>query len=168
VEPPVLSVGSIAGGNRYNIIADSVKLEGTARTLRKEGPEFIKSRMDAMLKGITSAFNTTYTLDYRQNAPVTFNDPALTTAIRPALASIVGEKNVVLPPPQMGAEDFGFYQQKVPGVFFFLGVGNEAKKTTAMIHTEYFDLDEDTLPIGARAMSVSVLDYLYRSDTSSR
>ena len=62
----------------------------------------------------------------------------------------------------MGAEDFSYYQKEMPGVFFFLGVRNEAKKITAMVHTEYFDLDEDTLQLGVRAMSTAVLDYLQR------
>ena len=66
------------------------------------------------------------------------------------------------PPPQMGAEDFSYYQKQMPGVFFFLGVRNEAKKITAMVHTEYFDLDEDTLQLGVRAMSTVVIDYLQR------
>ncbi len=67
------------------------------------------------------------------------------------LAAVAGEANVVEPPPQMGAEDFSYYQKEMPGVFFFLGVRNEAQKITAMVHTEYFDLDEDTLQLGVRA-----------------
>jgi amidohydrolase len=166
-EPTVLSVGLIHGGNRYNIIADAVRLEGTVRTLTKEGPDFVKERMEKVLQGITSSVGATYKLDYRTNAPVTFNDPALTAASRPALVAVAGEKNVVLPPLQMGAEDFAYYQQKMPGLFFFLGVGNPEKKITAMIHTEYFDMDEDALALGTRAMSTVVLDYLYRGGRSS-
>lgn len=161
-EPTVLSIGQIGGGNRYNIIADSVSLMGTVRTTTKDGSNFVKERMDAILKGITTSQGATYKLDYRQNAALTYNDPALTAASRPAIASVVGEKHVVLPPMQMGAEDFAFYQQQMPGVFFFVGVGNPEKKITAMIHTEYFDMDEDALPLGARAMGTVVLDYLFR------
>jgi metal-dependent amidase/aminoacylase/carboxypeptidase family protein len=102
-------------------------------------------------------------LNYKFNAPLTFNDLALTNASRPALEAVAGAKNVVLPAQQMGAEDFAYYQQKLPGLFFFLGVGNPEKKITAMIHTEYFDMDESALPLGLRAMSTVVLDYLFRS-----
>lgn len=161
-EPTVLSVGSISGGNRYNIIADAVKMEGTVRTLTKDGPTFVRERMDAILKGLTSAYGATYTLDYKEGASVTWNDPTLTEASRPALESIVGKSGIVTPPPQMGAEDFSYYQARTPGLFFFLGVGNAKKNITAMIHTEYFDLDEDALPIGVRAMSTVVLDALFR------
>jgi amidohydrolase len=162
VEPMVISVGSISGGNRYNIIADSIRMEGTVRTLTKEGPAFVRDRMDAILKGLTSSYGATYTLDYKEGALVTYNDPSLTTASRPALDAVVGKSNVVSPPPQMGAEDFAYYQAQVPGLYFFLGVGNAKKNLTAMIHTEYFDLDEDVLSLGVRAMSTVALDALFR------
>jgi amidohydrolase len=161
-EPAVVSIGAIQGGNRFNIIADAVRMEGTARTLTKDGPQFVRERMDALLKGITSAYGATYELNYVEGAPVTFNDPTLTAASLPSLERVVGHDRLVSPPPQMGAEDFAYYQQQVPGFFFFLGVGNPAKKITAMVHTEYFDIDEDALPIGVRAMSTVVIDYLFR------
>jgi amidohydrolase len=162
LEPTVVSIGSITGGNRYNIIADSVRLEGTVRTLSKDGPAFVRERMEAILKGLTSAYGATYTLDYKEGAPVTWNDVALTAASRPALEAVAGKENVLSPPPQMGAEDFAYYQARVPGLFFFLGVGNVKKNITAMIHTEYFDIDEDALGLGVRAMSTVALDALYR------
>ena len=121
-------------------------MEGTVRTLSKDGPAFVREHMDAILKGLTSAYGATYTLDYKEGRAVTWNDPALTAASRPALESIVGKAQVVTPPPQMGAEDFSYYQARTPGLFFFLGVANPKKNITAMIHTEYFDLDEDALP----------------------
>jgi amidohydrolase len=162
VEPAVVSVGSIHGGNRFNILADSVQMEGTVRTLTKDGPAWVKERMHAILKGLTSAYGASYELVYNEGAPVTYNEPTLAGASVPVLASIVGKDRVISPPPQMGAEDFAYYQQKMPGFFFFLGVGNPAKKITAMVHTEYFDIDEDALPIGVRALSTVALDYLFR------
>jgi amidohydrolase len=161
-EPAVVSIGAIHGGNRFNIIADAVRMEGTARTLTKDGPRFVRERMEAILKGITSAYGATYELNYVEGAPVTFNDPTLTAASLPSLERVVGPDRLVSPPPQMGAEDFAYYQQQMPGFFFFLGVGNPAKQITAMVHTEHFDIDEDALPIGVRAMSTVVIDYLFR------
>jgi amidohydrolase len=162
VEPAVVSVGAIQGGNRFNIIADAVRLEGTARTLTKDGSQFVRTRMEAILKGITSSYGATYELKYEEGAPVTWNDPELTAASLPALRAVAGADHVYSPPPQMGAEDFAYYQQRMPGFFFFLGVGNPGKQITAMVHTEYFDIDEDALPLGVRAMSTVVLDYLFR------
>lgn len=162
-EPIVVSVSTINGGNRYNIVADSVTLTGTVRTLAKDGPERVKELMERAIKGVTEASGATYTFDFPAGNPVTFNDEALTTASLPVLTDVVGGgQHVLAPAPQMGAEDFALYQQKIPGVYFFLGVGNTAKKITAMIHTEYFDMDEDALPIGVRALASVTLDYLYR------
>lgn len=161
-QPTVVSVGIVQGGNRFNIIADSVALTGTVRTLSPEGPKNVRERMESIAKGITSAYGATYTLKYEEGAAVTYNDPALTRATRPALAAVVGEDQVLEPAPQMGAEDFSYYQKEMPGVFFFVGVRNEEKKITAMIHTEYFDIDESAMQIGVRAMSTVVLDYLAR------
>lgn len=161
-DPIVLSIGTINGGNRFNIIADQVTLTGTVRTLTKDGPERVRGLMDRMIKGIVEASGATYTFDFAAGNPVTFNEPDLAEASLPALASVVGRSRIQAPPPQMGAEDFALYQERIPGLYFFLGVGNPAKKITAMIHTEYFDMDEDALPVGVRAMSTVVLDYLYR------
>lgn len=161
-DPIVLSIGTINGGNRFNIIADQVTLTGTVRTLSKEGPERVRGLMDRMIQGIVEASGARYTFDFAPGNPVTFNEPSLAEASLPALASVVGRDHIQSPPPQMGAEDFALYQERIPGLYFFLGVGNAAKKITAMIHTEYFDMDEAALPIGVRAMSTAVLDYLYR------
>lgn len=161
-QPTVVSVGEIKGGNRYNIIADKVELAGTVRTLSKDGPATVRAKMEAIAKGITSAYGATYTLNYVEGTIVTFNEPALARQTRGVLAAVAGDTKVIEPPPQMGSEDFSYYQREIPGVFFFLGVRNEARKITAMVHTEYFDLDEDTLQLGVRAMSTTVLDYLQR------
>jgi amidohydrolase len=163
-EPIVVSVGTINGGNRFNIIADSVTLTGTVRTLSKDGPARVRSWMERIVKGVTDASGATYTFDWPSSGnPVTFNEETLAAASLPVLADVVGGRaNILSPPPQMGAEDFALYQQKMPGLFFFLGVGNTARNITAMIHTEYFDMDEAALPIGVRALSSVALDYLYR------
>src|SRR5690606_10885314 len=131
--------------------------------LSQAGPARVREQMDAIAKGITSAYGATYTLEYEEGAAVTYHGPQLTQATRPALAAVVGDANVVVPAPQMGAEDFSYFQKEVPGVYYFLGVRNEAKKITAMIHTEYFDIDEDAMQIGVRSMATVVMDYLARA-----
>lgn len=162
-EPIVLSLGTINGGNRFNIIADAVTLTGTVRTLAKDGPDRVKRLIERTVKGVTEASGATYTFDFPEGNPVTFNEETLAAASLPVLADVVGDRaRILAPPPQMGAEDFAMYQQKIPGLFFFLGVGNTARNITAMIHTEYFDLDEAALPIGVRALASVTLDYLYR------
>ena len=161
-KPTVVTVGIIQGGNRFNIVADEVSMTGTVRSLDTEGPSIVKGKMEAIVKGITSSFGAAYTLKYEEGAPVTFNDPALAKASIPALEAVAGAGKVVAPPAQMGAEDFAYFQQRIPGFYFFLGVANPARNITAMIHTEHFDIDEQALAIGMRAMATAVADYLYR------
>lgn len=162
-KPTVVTVGIIQGGNRFNIIADEVSLTGTVRSLDTEGPSIVKGKMEAIVKGITSSFGASYTLKYEEGAPVTFNEPTLARASVPALEAVAGAGKVLNPPAQMGAEDFAYFQQRIPGFYFFVGVANPAKNLTAMIHTEHFDIDEDALLLGVRAMATTVADYLYRS-----
>jgi amidohydrolase len=158
--PTVLSVGTMSGGSRFNIIADSITMTGTVRSLSEAGPATVKAKMHQMLQGITAASGAKYELDYVETAPVTYNNPALVAASLPGLEAAVGKANVVSPPAQMVAEDFAFYQKKIPGFYFFLGVANPEKGITAMWHTEYFDMDEDALRIGMKAMAHVVLQYL--------
>jgi amidohydrolase len=161
-QPTVITVGAINGGNRPNIIADSVEMVGTVRSLAKDGQATVRARMTAMLEGITAAYGAGYELHYDDHPlPVAYNDPALCAASRPALEAAAGSGRVLTPPVQMGAEDFARYQAIVPGLFFFLGTASEAKGTTSMLHTATFDLDEDALPLGARALVLCALQFLF-------
>jgi amidohydrolase len=162
--PTVVSVGTIAGGSRFNIIADSVTMTGTVRTLNTDGPATVRAKMDALVKGITSGYGATYELEYVETAPATYNDPALVARSLPAMRAVLGDDLVAAEPVMVG-EDFSFYQQKIPGFYFFLGVANPARGIDAMWHTEYFDLDEDALRVGMRTMATVVGDFLHRGAT---
>lgn len=155
--PTVVTIGTINGGNRFNIVADKVTLTGTVRSLDPKGPDVIKERMETILKGVTSSFGATFTLDYVKTTPVTFNEPKLAATSAAALSASLGPENVVVSTPTMIAEDFAFYQQRIPGFYFFLGVGNPDKGFTALLHTADFDLDEQALLVGMRAISAVVL-----------
>lgn len=161
-EPLVITLGSIHGGNRFNIIADEVRLEGTMRTLNEEVRTQAMAMMKQTLAGVTSAYGASYEITWGENNPLTYNDPALVEATLPVMRRILGEKNLIQPRPQMGAEDFSEFQKVVPGFFYFLGVGNKSKSITAMIHTPEFDVDEEALVIGVKLMSNVLLDYLDR------
>jgi amidohydrolase len=164
--PTVVSVGMINGGSRFNIIADSVTLVGTVRSLVKGGGPTVSKMMDAILKGVTSSRGASYSFDYVETTPVTYNDPALVAASVPALRSVVGD-GLAVTLPVMGAEDFAYYGQRIPAFYFFLGVGNPEKHITAMWHTEYFDIDEEALGVGMRAMAAVVADYLHQSQKTT-
>jgi amidohydrolase len=162
MEPLVITVGSINGGNRFNIITDEVKLEGTMRTLNEEVRGQAIEMMKQMLTGVTSAYGASYEIEFGLSNPVTYNDPPLVEATLPSIRRVIGEKNVYSPRPQMGAEDFSLYQKVIPGFFYFLGVGNKARGITAMVHTAEFDVDEESLVIGVKVMSNVLLDFLDR------
>jgi amidohydrolase len=164
-EPLVISVGIIQGGNRFNVIADEVKLEGTVRTLNEEVRKRVQSLMRETLDGITKAYGATYEMTYADGAAVTYNEPALVEETLPVMRRVVGEKNVVTRKPQMGAEDFSYFQQVIPGFYYFLGVGNRAKGITAGWHTPDFDIDEESLVVGVKVMANVLLDYLERHAT---
>ncbi len=166
-DPLVITIGSIHGGNRFNIIADEVVLEGTMRTLSEDARTKAKAMIDQTLKGITSAYGATYELTIPPSVnPVTYNDPKLVAATLPVMQRVLGAANITEPKPQMGAEDFSLFQQQVPGFFFFLGVGNKAKGLNAMIHTADFDIDEESLVIGVKTMANVLADYLERQATA--
>ncbi|MEP7271604.1 MAG: M20 family metallopeptidase [Acidobacteriota bacterium] len=165
MEPLVLTIGSIHGGNRFNIIADEVRLEGTMRTLNEDVRQRAQEMVRETLAGITSAYGAKFEVQWGDNNPVTYNDPALVDSTLPSMRRILGTEKVISPKPQMGAEDFSRYQKVIPGFFYFLGVGNRVKGIEAMIHTPEFDADEDALPLGVRVMSAVVLDFLERPAT---
>jgi amidohydrolase len=162
-EPLVLTIGSIHGGNRHNIITDEVKMQGTLRTLSEEIREKVRAMVRQTLDGCTQMLGASYQLEWVEpNYPVTFNDPALTAASLGALERVMGKENVVAGKPTMGSEDFSYYQKVIPGFFWFLGAANPAKNITAAHHTADFDVDEDVLGPGVKAAVNQLLDYLDR------
>lgn len=162
LEPMVLSVGSIHGGTRFNIIPNEVVMTGTIRTLNNEVREQVHREMRRVLEGVTAGHGAAYELKIEEMTALTFNEPALVEETLPALRRAVGADNVMARAPQMGAEDFSYFQQAVPGHYFFLGVSNKQKGIGAMIHTAEFDVDEDSLVVGVKALGTMVIDYLAR------
>ncbi len=162
----VLSVGSIHGGSRFNIIADEVVLVGTMRTLDEKTRTDAFRWMREILGGVTSAHGATFEMVTSESAAVTVNDPGLLAATLPVLKRSFGEARLIDMRPVMVAEDFSYYQREVPGVFYFLGVRNQAKGFTAMLHTAAFDLDEDAMVAGVQLLATSAVDYLERNATN--
>jgi amidohydrolase len=162
LEPLVITVGTINGGSRFNVIADTVKMTGTMRTHNADVRERAVALMRETLQNVTAAYGATYELDFTDSNPVTYNEPALVAETLPTIQRVVGEKNTLVLKPFMPAEDFSYYQKVVPGFFYFLGVGNRAKGITAGWHTAEFDVDEESLVVGVKVMSNVLLDYLDR------
>ena len=160
-KPKVITIGSIHGGNRFNILAENVTMEGTVRSLDEQVRVDLKTRMERTVRGIADAHGTTAQLRFvGEGNPVLMNDAALVRASLPALRRVFGDPGVVEWAPQMGGEDFAHFARRVPAAYFKVGVRNEAKGITAMIHTEDFDLDEAVLPLGVRGLAEAIWDYL--------
>jgi amidohydrolase len=163
-DPIVLTIGKIEGGNRENIIADEVRLLGTIRTLNEDTRSRIEKLMREILGGITSAHGASYEMDLERQYSVTTNPEPLAALARPTLERIVGKANVVVQKPVSGAEDFSEFQKVIPGFFLWLGVANSQKGITASLHTSDYDVDEESLVVGVRAMTAIVLDALERGN----
>lgn len=166
-EPFVLSIGMMQGGNRFNIIADEVKLEGTVRTLSEDVRQRVHEQIKQVVSGVAASHGAVAEVKIQDAAAVTYNEPQLVEETLPTISRVVGPTNVASRKPQMGAEDFSYFQKVIPGFYYFLGVGNRTKGITAMIHTPEFDVDEESLVIGVKVMSNVLLDYLDRHATSA-
>lgn len=156
----VFTIGSINGGTAANIIADTVELKGTLRTLNGPVRDQAVTLMHQTLDGVTKGLGGSYSMDIQTIGTVTYNEPKLVDQTVPTFRRILGDKNVVQIGAQMVAEDFSFYQQVIPGFFYFMGVRNEAKGTIHPVHTPEFDIDEDVMPLGVKVMASAALDYL--------
>jgi amidohydrolase len=163
LEPSVVTVGIIRGGERFNIIPEEVHLEGTVRTYNKDVQDLVEKRMNEILEGITLAYGGSFELNYNRGTPATINDPELCKQMIPTLERVVGKDNLKMMDPVMGGEDFALFANEVPGIYYRLGVVKPGT-TSGWIHTPTFRADDSCLEVGIRAMSNMVVDYLKSSN----
>ena len=158
--PAVVTVGAIHGGVRNNIIPDEVEMIGTIRSLDEKMRSDIHQRIKRTAEDIASSGGAKADVTIETGYPVTYNDPALTEKMAPTLRKV--SSDVMVMNPTLGAEDFSFYQQKVPGLFFFLGTRpkNQTAEEAASNHSPLFYVDESGLGLGIRAMARVAVDYL--------
>jgi amidohydrolase len=161
--PAVVTIGRFTGGNRANIIPDEIELEGTIRAFDENVRKDIQRRVEATARHIAESAGATAALTFTLGYPVTRNDEALTQRMLPTLRRVAGVDNVRLGPLTGTAEDFSFFQQKVPGLFFFLGVTpkDQDPSKVAINHSPLFFADESALPVGVRVMTNLALDFLF-------
>ncbi len=161
--PAVVTVGKFAGGNRSNIIPDSVELVGTIRAFDEGERTKIRQRVKDIATHYAEASGATAVVEFGLGYPVTRNDPTLTARMVPTLQRVAGEAQVKVGALTGTAEDFSYFGQDVPGLFFFLGVTPSSQDPTraALNHSPLFFADESALPVGVRAMTHLTLDYLF-------
>lgn len=159
--PVVITVGKIQSGVRSNIIPEEAVMEGTIRTLEPAMQKQVHERMKAMAAQIAAAHGATAEVSIDTKTLVTYNNPELTRQMVPSLQKAAGTANVYETEWTTGAEDFSFFSDKVPGLFFFLG-GMPAGKTpkeAAPHHTPDFFIDDSMLDVGVKAFANLVFDY---------
>jgi hippurate hydrolase len=156
VEPAVLTVGEIGAGSAFNIIPETARLGGTVRTFDSDLRERIPERIKELARGVAKGMRGDAELDYRFSYPVTSNDADASKLALGVAGELFGEERAVeLTHPSMGAEDFAFFLEKVPGAFIWLGVGD-----VSGLHTPKFSFDEEILPQGAALLTALALESL--------
>jgi amidohydrolase len=163
-EPSVLTIGSIHGGVRNNIIPDEVKMHGTVRTFNEEMRADILTRVEETCCAIAKSGRAHAHVNVRKGYSVTVNDTRLTEESVPTLERVAGKGKVFMVPKICGSEDFSFYQQKVPGFFFFVGctAADKDASKAAPNHSPRFFVDEASMKLGVRSLAALALDYLVR------
>jgi amidohydrolase len=148
VEPAVVTIGAIHGGEAFNVIPDEVTLLGTIRTFDAELRRSMPERIQRLADGIARGLGCCAEVDVRQGNPAVINDARVAEIARRAAVRVVGEERVVLPTPTMGGEDMALYFERVPGCFVFVGSANAERGLDRPHHSPFFDFDEDALLVG--------------------
>ena len=161
----VVTIGSIHGGVRSNIIPEDLYMLGTIRTLDNGMKATVLKRLEEIVHNVAKSNNIESKITYLVSYPITFNDPYLYEEILPTLERVNGKKNVHLMKAITGAEDFSYFQEKVPGTYFFIG-GQKPDvdlSTVAPHHTPDFYVDDSAISTGIRSMIGLTLDYIYNN-----
>jgi amidohydrolase len=162
VQPVVLTFGTITGGSRYNVVATSVELRGTFRTLHVHNRELLRRRIPEVVAALASAHRTLADVDIVHGYPPGYNDPWLTELLTESARGVLGRERVLhSPEPSLGAEDFyEFGATGLPVSRFLLGIANPERGITAPHHSPEFDLDEAALPAGVAVFAETARRFL--------
>jgi amidohydrolase len=168
LEPSVLTIGSIHGGTATNIIPDYVKLSGTLRTMNEEWRKKALILIEKTAVQCARGFGGDCKVEVSHGYPVLVNSESETNLAFEAASALFGRNAAKVVQPQMGAEDFAYYLQKVPGSFWWIGAANKAMGATASIHSARFKIDEAAFVYGAAQLASVAIEYLRRKDASGR
>ena len=160
LRPVVLSIGQIKGGRAPNVIADSVRLLGTVRSLHPESRADLPNWIENIVRNVCDSYGAKCEVKYRQGVPSVQNDASLTQILQSAAEEAWGGDRVqVLPEPSLGAEDFSMYLEKAPGSMFRLGVGFKDRSINYPLHHPKFEVDESAIVTGVVTFAYAVCKY---------
>lgn len=161
LKPSVLSCCSIKAGDAYNVIPDTLAIKGTIRTFDEELTNEIVDKMEAIIKGITDAYNATYKFDVHRMYPALKNNHELFEMTKKSLGELLGEENVLIAnEPRMGSEDFSYFSKAVPSNFYFVGVKDGQQDIETLLHHPRLLWDEKHLSVNAKTLAKLALDFL--------
>ncbi len=160
--PAVITIGKICGGTQYNVIPDSVVIEGTTRGFSEEVRRKLAERIETIAKSSAQAFGADTEFEMDWGAPPVVNDTEMAAFAASCAAKVLGKDRVItrVDNPNMGGEDFAFYLEKAPGAFMFLSSSNHEKGTDIAHHNARFNIDEDVLWEGPAVFAQIAMDYL--------
>ncbi len=159
-DPAVLTIGTIQGGVRSNVIADKVTFEGTVRALSDANRKKIPSLMEEIVRNVTGMNGAGFEFEYKPGLLSVYNNPELTASLAPIMTGLLGKDNVAEWKPQLIAEDFSAFARRIPGFYFFLGVKNPSQAAAAPLHSPGFSPDERAIPLGMKILSHLLIDAL--------
>ncbi|KAL6897296.1 hypothetical protein ACP4OV_006992 [Aristida adscensionis] len=170
LEAAVVSVTFMKGGDAYNVIPESASFGGTCRSLTTEGLSYLIRRIKEVVEAHASVHRCTAIVDFmeekRRPYPATVNDEGMYQHAKDVAETMLGEDNVRIGAPLMAAEDFSFYAQKFAGAFFMIGIRNKTMETVHPLHSPYFVIDEDVLPVGSAFHAAVAMEYLNKQATT--
>ncbi|PUZ68978.1 hypothetical protein GQ55_2G071700 [Panicum hallii var. hallii] len=171
LQSAVVSITFLKGGEAFNVIPESVTFGGTLRSLSDEGLSYLKKRIKEIVEGRSAAHRCSASVDFMEDKmrpyPVVINEEGMYGHAKAVAESFLGEENITVSPVVMGAEDFGFYAQRMAGAFFFIGIRNESTMATVhKLHSPYFVIDEDVLPLGSAFHPAVAIEYLKKPVTT--
>lgn len=162
LEPAVLTVGRVAAGTAFNVIAERAILNGTVRTFNKDTHQKMPAMIERVIRGVTESMGASYRLDYRNHTPPLVNDPEIGSLVAECAAEVVGRENVLTGESArtMGGEDMSYFLERVPGCYFFVGSRNEDRGLIHPHHSPRFDIDEGAMEIAVQIMTRIIRRYL--------
>ncbi|MGZ5567305.1 MAG: M20/M25/M40 family metallo-hydrolase, partial [Limisphaerales bacterium] len=168
LERVVLTIGKIQGGKTAETLAPMVTMNGMLRSFDEKVRTQMKAQMRQTLEGVCKIYGASFDLNITEETMVVYNEPKLTDFAMGSIRHSLGNAAAIEPALRMGAEDFSYYQQVVPGILFRLGSGNKARGITSNQHTATFDIDEECMVVGVKSMANLIWDYLEASGKVGR
>ncbi|QGU95714.1 amidohydrolase [Clostridium bovifaecis] len=160
-DPAVITIGSIHGGTAQNIIPDEVEIYGIMRTMTAEHREYVKRRLVEVVEGITHAMRGKCEINIEESYPCLYNDDNMVEILKDAAELTIRKENVImLQKPNMGVESFAYFSMERPSAFYYLGIRNEKKGIVHPLHSNLFDVDEESIPVGVAIHCETVAKYL--------